>query len=289
MVELSDLSVFKAVVESGGISNAASKLNRVPSNVTARIKKLEAELDKPLFIRERNRLRVSPAGEQLFLYAERILNLADEAVDRLSQQAPSGTLKVGSMEALAASRLSPLLLEYHQKYAGVELEVSTNPTGVLIQQVLSGVVDLALVADPPKDERLEIIPVFREHLVLVSNALDDTITHPRDLGEKPTLIGFGEQCAYRKRLAEWVNQSDVVAKVVGINSYHALLTCVTAGMGVGLIPEVLLDFYPFKDGLKVHNLPDGIQYSTTCMIWRKDSVKPSLTAFSEILRAAAEL
>ena len=80
-MELSDLRVFRQVALSGGITRAAEKLNRVPSNVTARIKKLEEELGKNLFSRENKGLRISAAGEQLLSYAEKILDLAQEAVD----------------------------------------------------------------------------------------------------------------------------------------------------------------------------------------------------------------
>ena len=104
-----------------------------------------------------------------------------------------------------------------------------------------------------------------------------------DLGDNPTLLGFSSRCAYRARLAEWIKEADLIAKVVEINSYHALLNCVTAGMGVGLIPQKLLEFYSFKDGLKIHQLPKRLQRTTTCVIWRKDSVKPSLSAFTELL------
>ena len=286
-MELSDLTVFRTVVEAGGVSKAADLLNRVPSNITARIQKLESELDKQLFIREKNRLHISPAGEQLLGYAKKILLLADEAVDQLNQSQPKGKLRLGSMEALAASRLSDILMEYHKTFPEVDLEVQTNPTGLLIDQVLEGRQDLALVADPPKDPRLEITPVFEETLVLVSDSLHKAIGNPMDLGPKPTLLGFSARCAYRTRLTEWIAGADQVPKVVEINSYHALLNCVTAGMGVGLIPEKLLDFYPFKDGLKIHALPDHIQKTTTSMIWRKDSVKPSLKAFAEILSKAS--
>ena len=62
-MELSDLKVFQQVVLSGGITAAAQKLNRVPSNITARIQKLELQLNTQLFLREKNRLRISPAGE----------------------------------------------------------------------------------------------------------------------------------------------------------------------------------------------------------------------------------
>ena len=288
-MELSDLAVFRTVAETGGVSKAASVLHRVPSNVTARIQKLEAELDKQLFIRENNRLRISPDGEHLLAYARQILSLADEAVAKLNDDVPSGTLRIGSMEAVAASRLSKILMRYHKTYQDVKLEVSTNPTGELIEQVLAGTLDLALVADPAPDSRLDALPVFREKLVLVSGSQQAPIQQPSDLGVYPTLLGFSPKCAYRTTLTTWVKQANMQANVVEINSYHALLNCVTAGMGVGIVPEVLLETYPFRDGILTHPLPDSLQWTTTCAIWRRDSLKPSLSAFNELLSEASNL
>jgi len=288
-MELSDLRIFKAVVETGGISRAAEMLNRVPSNITARIQKLESELGKNLFIREKNRLRISPAGESLFTYAKKILLLANEAVEQLNHEYPKGKFRVGSMEAVAASRLSSVLTNYHKYFPEVILEVNTGPTGKLIEQVLNGDLDLALVADPSKDQRLEAIPIFTETLVLVTDLSRQAINHPADLGENPTLLGFSSQCAYRTRLEAWIKEKNVMATVFEINSYHALLNCITAGMGTGIIPQKLLDFYPFKDGLKVHPLPSHLQKTTTHSIWRKDSIKPSLLAFNELLLKSSNL
>ncbi|MFT7373330.1 MAG: DNA-binding transcriptional LysR family regulator, partial [Oleiphilaceae bacterium] len=115
------------------------------------------------------------------------------------------------------------------------------------------------------------------------------INHPDDLGEHPTLLGFNSQCAYRARLETWIKENDVIAKIIEIGSYHALLNCITAGMGTGLVPQILLDFYPFKEGLKIHSLPAHLQNTTTHSIWRKDSIKPSLRAFNEILIKSSNL
>ncbi len=60
-----DLQVFKSVVDEGGVISAASKLHRVPSAVTTRIKQLEASMGVKLFHRDRQRLHLSPAGELL--------------------------------------------------------------------------------------------------------------------------------------------------------------------------------------------------------------------------------
>lgn len=69
-------------------------------------------------------------------------------------------------------------------------------------------------------------------------------------------------------------------KVVEINSYHTLLSCVTAGMGVGIVPRALLENHPFANSLKVHPLSPKWQQSVTSFIWRKDSQKASIEAFT---------
>lgn len=288
-MELSDLTIFCAVVEMGGISPAAHALNRVPSNITSRVKKLEAELNTDLFIREKNRLRPSPTGEQFFTHAKEILAMAESAVLQINNTTPSGRLRLGSIEAVAASRLSNVLMDFHQTYTEVELEVTTSPTGTLIEQVIDGQLDLALVSDPPQDQRLQITPVFSETLVLVSSLRNEDINSPLDLGHNPTLLGFSTQCVYRTRLVNWVKQADLHPKIVEINSYTALLNCVTAGMGVGFVPEKLLTVYPFKDGIKTHPLPTAIGTTTTNLIWRKDSVKSSMEAFKNILMATSNI
>src|SRR6201985_3653876 len=87
-MNFADLQVFKSVVDEGGVIRAASKLHRVPSAVTTRIKQLEASMGVKLFHRDRQRLHLSPAGELLLDYAERLIRLSDEARDAGSGPAP---------------------------------------------------------------------------------------------------------------------------------------------------------------------------------------------------------
>ncbi len=279
-MELSDLNVFSEVASSGGITSAAQKLNRVPSNVTARIQKLEEELGTSLFLREKNRLRISPSGEQLLPYAHKILALSQQAVNELQHSQPRGELSIGSMEAVAATRLSEPLMHFHKLHPDVNLQVSTAPTGRLIQQVLSGELNMALVADPAEDKRLHIEPAFKEELVMVSDLAHKAIKHPKGINPQTSLLGFNHLCAYRTRLTDWVRQEGGLANVVEISSYHALLSCVAAGMGVGIVPKGLLEHYPFAKNIKVHKLPKKWGDTSTAMIWRKDSIKPSIEAFS---------
>jgi DNA-binding transcriptional LysR family regulator len=72
-MDFAALQFFKAVVDEGGISAAAKKLHRVQSNVTTRIQQLEASLGAQLFIRDKRRLILSPAGELFRDYVEQLL------------------------------------------------------------------------------------------------------------------------------------------------------------------------------------------------------------------------
>jgi len=280
-LELSDLKVFKQVVESGGIIKAAEKLNRVPSNVSMRIKKLEDELGKSLFIREKNRLRISNEGEQLLLYSHKILALAQQAIDELNNEQTKGTLTIGAMEAVAATKLANPLTLFHQSHPHIELNLTTGASGILIDKVLAGELDMAFVADPTPDTRLNINEIFKEDLVLVSALSHKKIKSPNDLENEPTLLGFNHRCAYRTRLTQWLAQAGRASNVIEISSYHALLSCIAAGMGVGIVPSSLLELYPFKENLKTHTLPSKWRKCNTAIIWRHDSVTSSMRIFAE--------
>ena len=98
MLELSDLRIFVTVVAEGGIMKAARKLNRVPSNITTRIKGLEASAGVQLFHRHKQRLHLSPSGELLLVYAEKLLRLSEEASSALAGSAPAGLLRIGILQ-----------------------------------------------------------------------------------------------------------------------------------------------------------------------------------------------
>lgn len=88
-MDLTQLEMFNAVALTGSITQAAAKVHRVPSNLTTRIRQLEADLGVSLFIRENQRLRLSPAGITL-RYSQQILALVDEARMVVAGEEPQG-------------------------------------------------------------------------------------------------------------------------------------------------------------------------------------------------------
>src|SRR5918911_4155977 len=146
-MELSDIKTFAAVAQTGGITRAAEDLNTVQSNVTQRIKALEAEIGTPLFERHSRGMTLTGAGKRLLPYAQKMAALSREAVLAARDDGePKGPLAIGSMETTAAVRLPTLLAEFHRRFPAVQLSLRTSTTAELVAGVLNGTFDGAFVA-----------------------------------------------------------------------------------------------------------------------------------------------
>lgn len=282
-MELSDLQVFRAVVHAGGVTKAAAQLHRVPSNVTTRVRQLEDELGVALFLRERRRLTLTPAGKALLEYAERLLNLAREAVEALQDASPRGVLSLGAMESTAAVRLPRPLAEFSRRYPKVTLELKTGNPTQLSAAVLAGEVEAALIAEPVADAKFESLVAFEEEPVVVTGAGYPPIKTGGDMPK--TMLVFEQGCPHRRRLEDWyARHGEFPERVLELGSYHAMLGCVLAGMGAALLPRSVLDTFPESKRLTVYPLKGEVERLRTLLIWRKDGASPKVRALAEILR-----
>jgi DNA-binding transcriptional LysR family regulator len=282
-MELSDLRVFRAVATEGGISRAAAVLHRVPSNVTTRIQNLEADLGVALFIREGRRLQLSVQGKVLLAHAIRLLGLADEARAAMHETAPRGVLSLGAMERTAAVRLPALLGRLHERYPDLSVELRTGAPRALTARVLAGELDAALVAEPVSDPRLHSVLAYVEPLVLIGPRGHPSIRTARDL-QTGTLLAFEPGCPHRQRLEAWCEAGGVApSRVIELGSYHAILGCCVAGMGVALMPAAVLDTYTERTRLSEHRLGGKLASVKTMLIARKDSLQPKVAALAQLL------
>jgi DNA-binding transcriptional LysR family regulator len=152
-----------------------------------------------------------------------------------------------------------------------------------MEQVIAGELDAALVAEPAVDARLATLVAFEEELVVVAVADHPPMTSAKDAARK-TMLAFHHGCPHRKRLENWFENSGVVPdRVVELGSYHAILGCVIAGMGVALMPRCVLDTYTERTKLSIHELSAKLRKSRTLLIWRKDDPQSNVAAFAEIL------
>src|ERR1700676_211762 len=115
-MELSDLVTFSTVARTGGVTRAADELNTVQSNITQRVKALEAEIGVALFERHSRGMTLTGAGRRLLPYAQRMAALSREAVLAARDDGePKGPLSIRSIETTGAARPAPLAGGAHRR------------------------------------------------------------------------------------------------------------------------------------------------------------------------------
>lgn len=269
-MELTDLQTFAAVARTGGITRAAETLNTVQSNVTQRIKALEAEIGAALFERHSRGMTLTGAGRRLLPYAQRMAALSREAVLAARDDGePKGPLAIGSMETTAAVRLPTLLADFHRRFPAVRLSLRTATTADLVAAVLEGSLDGAFVAGPVAHADLTATLAFREELVLV------TARHLTSLAELraatpesgPTALVFRTGCTYRQRLEQVLTEFGwPSATRFELGTLDGMIGCVAAGMGVTLLPRAVAGK---NDTVRVHSLGSAQSRVETLFVTRR--------------------
>jgi DNA-binding transcriptional LysR family regulator len=221
-MELSDLNIFRAVVESGGITRAAEKLHRVPSNVTTRIGQLEDDLGVKLFVREGRNIRLSPAGAILLEKANRLLDLARETREAVNESTTRGILRLGAYESTASVWLPGRLSEFQRNFPQVTLELHTWSLQSMIAGILSGELEAALISGYDDDPRFEKLPLYDDEVVLVAPKSKDPLAR----GNKNdfVLLSFDDDCPLRHQIERYVREEiRPPSRVIEMSSNHALL------------------------------------------------------------------
>jgi LysR family transcriptional regulator, cell division regulator len=281
IMESGDLRYFEAVARLGVMTRAAAELHTVQSNVTARVRALEAALGTPLFERRSAGVVMTDAGRRLLPYAERIARLLDEA-ERVVQDngIPRGPLVIGSLETTAAMRLAPLLTDYAGAFPQVDLAIHPGTTCELVAAVKKGVVDGAFVCGPVLDPELDQRPMFQEDLVVLASAHATSIEELIAKGNiRLAVLRAG--CSYRLRLEQLLARRGVPApRLMGFGTLETILACVSAGLGITLLPRNLLSHSRFSERLSILDLPaDEARVETTFIRRRDAAISSALKAF----------
>lgn len=282
-MDLIQLKMFCIAAETGSLVRAAERLHRVPSNLTTRLRQLEQELGADLFIREKQRLRLSPLGHNFLNYAQRILALSEEALSMAHCGEPTGTFALGAMESTAAIRLPALLARYHQRFPKVSLSLETGSSGDLVDNVRAGTLAAALVDGPVNYAEIHGCLSFGETMVLIAPLDQAPVRCPADVAGR-TLFAFRPSCSYRRRFEGWFQKQGVeTGPVLELQSYHTMLACVASGAGIAMLPLSVLHQLPDRRQVSVHGLPAEYANAVTWLIWRADAFSPNVMALKELI------
>jgi DNA-binding transcriptional LysR family regulator len=270
------------------MNKAALELNTVQSNITARIKALEDEVGFELFERTHRGVTLTAAGQRLLPFASRAARVLDDARRAVADQgSPGGPLAIGSLETTAALRLSPILTEFATAYPAVDLSLRTGTSCELIDWVLDHSLEGAFVCGPVNHPDLLVEPFVREELVILTAASVadfDTLAAMPEL--KIIVLKIG--CSYRLQLEALLARRGIVGvRCLEFGTLEAIFSCVSAGLGITLLPKALLGPVWDRWRVGVHTLPNAEKWVDTVFIRHREAYASSaLRAFLDRARPA---
>lgn len=294
-MELRHLRTFRAVARTLNFTRAAAELNYAQSSVTAQIQALESDLAARLFDRSGRKLSLTPAGERLVDYADRMLLLEREARHAVEEEAdePGGRLVVGGLETLCAHRLPPVLARYRRLCPRVGVTLREGGRGELYEGVRRGDIDVAMTfGQAPRDKLLTSESVATERLVVVApvghRLSSNTQVGGHDLRGEP-FLATARGCGFREMLDDLIGALGPDAPVVDteVASMAALCQCVAAGMGCALLPEVAAVGPAARGEVVALPVTGALSRTEVTMTWLRGSeLRPSVPAFLTTVRSA---
>jgi len=147
-VPLLDLDLLKtlvAIAETGNFSAAAEVVFRSPSAISMQIKKMEALLGRPVFIRDSRSVTLTEDGEALLLHARRVLALNTQIISQFIRPDVAGTVRLGATDHATEAFLTEALRRFAQTHPCVSVDVTVDHSSQLRAHIERGTMDIALV------------------------------------------------------------------------------------------------------------------------------------------------
>ena len=246
-LNLHQLATFQAVAKHGSFVRAAEELHFSQPAVSAQIRHLEENLGVKLFDQIGRKTHLTQAGEELYLYSQKIFTIIDETLEVMDalRSPHHGRLSVGADTTVGSYVIPGLLGKFRQIYPDVEITLDVLNRLALVDAILNNRVEMAVMGSVPDDAPVEIEPFAFNPLVLVaapSHRLAGLKNVPiEELGREHFLLrepGSGTRAAMEKALEE-AGVPLQVSMQVGNNS--AIKQGVAAGLGIALISRVAID------------------------------------------------
>lgn len=236
------LQLFVDICDLGSFSKAAARHIVSQSAVSQRVAQLERRLAQSLFDRKARPLTLTPAGQIVYDSARQLLAIHAQMQAHLEDLQPmlSGPVRLGVIFSLALGPLRQMLRQFLRDAASVELHVTHGETYELAQDVLNGLIDLALVAYGEKSEGIVIEEVGQEPMILVAPPnWQDLPAAPAQgawMDHRP-LVSFPHHSPTRKAIDEAFARINVTPNVVlEVANPVVLVEAVAAGRGCALMP-----------------------------------------------------
>ncbi|MBZ2195427.1 LysR family transcriptional regulator [Occultella gossypii] len=291
-MELQQLQYFRAVADHLHFSRAAEALSTAQPHVSREIKRLEQELGAELFTRTTRRVALTQAGAALYDRTGVIFDELTRAaqVVRSVHEGSSGHVSVGFAGSTTYSWLPFLVKAYRQEFPGVELQIHTEMfTGEQVEALLDNQLDLGLLRPPFEADGVDSLEISSEPLILAlpgDHALagsEEPIHLERLRSERFVTYGGQGSVTQVAVLGACVRAGFVPTTVQTVFETHSVISLVSAGLGVALVPHSARHFT--MQGVVFRPVADSTLELPLALAWRRATTNAAAMNFVQLARS----
>jgi DNA-binding transcriptional LysR family regulator len=238
------LQVFQTVARLLSFTKAAEALHMTQPAVTFQIRQLEEYFNTRLFDRTHNRISLTPAGEEVAAYAERIFELYHEMENSVREMTGEirGSVTLGASATVAEYLLPALLGKFKAEYPDVKVRLKVSNTEGIVSMIEDNVIDLGIVEAPVLNKNLHVEICLTDQLVVITPTEHPLAKKPsvniREVVQLPFICreeGSGTREVIVEYLVAQGGEESELDICLELGSPEAIKGAVEAGMGVSIL------------------------------------------------------
>ncbi len=282
------LRLYISLASTRHFGRAAAQCHVSPSTVSRNLKQLEEELGTTLMLRDNRSVALTPEGDRFLQFARESLQRWETFQETLHREAGElrGQLSIYCSVTASYSFLHELLTQFRGRYPGIAIKLHTGDPAQAIERITAGQEDIAIAARPDRlPGNLEFKSIAKSPLLLIGPADHHLLPHHTQTDSPwhrwPVIIP--EEGLARERFDAWCREQqftpDIYAEVKG---NEAIVSMVSLGFGLGLVPEIVLRNSPLRDRVRpLPEQPDLGPFETGICVLQRRLKSPIVAALWE--------
>lgn len=285
-MDTKSLQLFLHLSDSLHFGRTSEACHISPSALSRSIKQLEESLGVKLLDRDNRSVKLTQQGRQLQHYARDLLQHWDSFKDSLLEGAQElqGEISIYCSVTASYSFLHDILSQFRGEFPRIEIVLHTGDPAPGISRVLAGKEDITIAAKPDTlPQTLAFRRITISPLVFIAPSKNDF-----ELPKKSNDSGWGnipmilsEEGPIRDHINQWLSNSGITPNIYAqVAGHEAIVSMVSLGFGIGVVPKIVLDNSPLSDRVKIlSNTPKLPSYDVGFCTLKKRLKSPIIKAF----------
>jgi DNA-binding transcriptional LysR family regulator len=274
-MDFEQLETFLEVARLSSFSRAAERRFRTQPAISAQIRALEEEVGARLLDRSGGKVSITQSGKLFQKYAEETLEARKAVLTAIAEteRVPRGEIIVGANEGTCLHILPEVFAEFKRQYPDVAVNIKRADYGKILESVIDNSVDFGVVSLPVTDNRLKIVLIHRDELVIIAPPVhplaENKSARVADVANFPLVMPKVGHT--RDALEELFNERRVKPRyAMELDSSELLKRFVAANVGVGFIARSHVQEDVQAKVLAAIEISDAQIRRDLALVYRKD-------------------